>query len=288
MRTTMNRKDFLMLSMAKVGFGVSTFKGFAMAENQNELIGLNLLPFPNKLRIMKNKVIHKADTRGKADHGWLQSYHSFSFGGYYNPERMGFGALRVLNDDRVAPAMGFSKHPHDNMEIISIPLQGDLEHRDSMGNVSVIKQYDVQIMSAGTGVFHSEMNRNHDQEVAFLQIWIYPKIRNIHPRYDQRTFHPDDRLNKMQLVVSPNGESGSLVINQDAWLSLGKFSVDTIYQYSLRRKQNGLYVFVLSGSVSLDNQVLNTRDAMGIWDIEHVSLQIESGSELLLLDVPMQ
>lgn len=287
MRTTMNQKDFLMLSLAKVGFAASTSKGFTMAENQKEIVGLNPLPFPNILR-MKNKVIHKADTRGKADHGWLQSYHSFSFGGYYNPERMGFGTLRVLNDDRVAPAMGFSKHPHDNMEIISIPLQGDLEHRDSMGNVSVIKQYDVQIMSAGTGVFHSEMNRNHDQEVAFLQIWIYPKIRNIQPRYDQRTFHPNDRLNKMQLVVSPNGESGSLVINQDAWLFLGKFSVDTTYQYSLRRKQNGLYVFILSGSVSIDDQVLNTRDAMGIWDIEHVSLQIESGSELLLLDVPMQ
>lgn len=237
---------------------------------------------------MKNKVIHKANTRGKTDHGWLQSYHSFSFGGYYNPERMGFGTLRVLNDDRVAPAMGFSKHPHENMEIISIPLYGDLEHRDSMGNVSVIKQYDVQIMSAGTGIFHSEMNRNHDQEVAFLQIWIYPKIRNIQPRYDQRTFHPDNRLNKMQLVVSPNGESGSLVINQDAWLSLGKFSANTTYLYSLRRKENGLYVFILSGSITIDGQVLNTRDAIGICDIEHVSLQIQSGSELLLLDVPMQ
>ncbi|MCX7743900.1 MAG: pirin family protein [Flavobacteriales bacterium] len=237
---------------------------------------------------MNNKVIHKANTRGKSDHGWLQSYHSFSFAGYYNPERMGFGVLRVLNDDRVAPAMGFSKHPHDNMEIISIPLHGDLEHRDSMGNVSVIKQHDVQIMSAGTGVFHSEMNRNKDLEVAFLQIWIYPKMYNIQPRYDQRTFHPNDRLNKMQVIVSPYGESGSLIINQDAWLLLGCFSEEVIYSYNLRRKENGLYIFVLSGSVTIDSETLNTRDAMGLWDIENISLHIKSGSELLLLDVPMQ
>lgn len=284
----MNRKDFLKRSLAGAGItAVASFTGLTLDENQFEIVGFNHLPIPKTLR-MKNLVIHKADTRRKADHGWLQSFHSFSFAGYYNPERMGFGVLRVLNDDRVAPGMGFSKHPHDNMEITSIPLQGDMEHRDSMGNVSVIRQHDVQIMSAGTGVFHSEMNRNNNQEVGFFQIWIYPKERNIQPRYDQRTFHPNDRKDKMQLVVSPNGESGSLVINQDTWFSLGRFTSSQTLHYTIRRKNNGLYVFVLSGFVTIHEQTLNTRDALGIWDTEEVTLQVASETELLLLDVPMQ
>lgn len=232
-------------------------------------------------------VLHKAETRGHANHGWLDSYHTFSFAGYHDPSRMNFGALRVLNDDTVAGGMGFGKHPHDNMEIISIPLSGDLEHADSMGNTAIIKQNDVQIMSAGTGVVHSEKNHHQTTPVKFLQIWVFPKIENIQPRYEQKTFLPEYRVNKLQEVVSPIKGNEGLWINQDAWFNLGNFSSGFSTSYALHQKGNGVYIFVLEGNLMVNDQKLLRRDGFGIWDAESISLLTESDTEVLLIEVPM-
>ena len=232
-------------------------------------------------------MLHKADSRGYANHGWLKSSHSFSFAGYYTPERVHFGALRVLNDDRVTGAMGFSKHPHDNMEIVSIPLFGDLEHKDSMGNSTVIRQNDVQIMSAGTGIVHSEYNKNKDQEVHFLQIWVFPKERNIKPRYDQKTFDSADRQNRLQTVVSPDGKEG-VAINQDAWFSMGIFNKGYKTEYQLNSNNNGVYIFVLEGDFMVNGQALNRRDGLGILNNEIISIEaLSEAAEVLLMEVPM-
>ena len=237
---------------------------------------------------MPNIVLHKADTRGNANHGWLQSKHSFSFANYYNPDRMNFGVLRVLNDDIVAPGMGFGMHHHDNMEIISIPLEGDLEHKDSMGTIAVIKHGDVQVMSAGSGISHSEYNKNKDKPVKFLQIWIIPSERNVAPRYDQITLNPDDRINKFQTIVCPKGGAGGVWIHQNAWLSLGKFDQELLATYTLKRKDNGVYVFVLSGKFTIDDIELNERDGLGISNADLITFKADSrDSEILLLEVPM-
>ena len=187
----------------------------------------------------------KAETRGHANHGWLNSYHSFSFSSYYNPERMGFGALRVLNDDTVDAGMGFGKHPHDNMEIISIPLEGDLEHKDSMNNVAVIKNGDIQAMSAGTGIYHSEYNKDREQRVKFLQIWVYPDKKNVEPRYDQITLNLADRHNKLQQILSPNADDAGVWIHQNAWFNLGKFDKGISTEYALNAKGNGVIRFCI-------------------------------------------
>ncbi len=237
---------------------------------------------------MANTVIHKAESRGHANHGWLDSHHTFSFASYYNPERMHFGVLRVLNDDIVESSMGFGTHPHDNMDIISIPLSGDLEHKDSMNNVAVIKQGDVQIMSAGTGIYHSEYNRNKDRKVNFLQIWVFPKERNITPRYDQKNFSLEDRINKFQQLVSPAGETEGIDINQDAWFNLIHLKNNFETGYTIKRKGNGVYAFVLEGSVTINDQTLNKRDGMGIWDTDRISIQSAGDAEVLLMDIPMQ
>lgn len=238
---------------------------------------------------MSQIIIHKAKTRGKASHGWLESYHSFSFASYYNPERMGFGMLRVLNDDRVAPGMGFDTHPHNNMEIISIPLEGALEHKDSLGNISVIKKGDIQVMSAGTGVSHSEYNKNTDSEVRFLQIWIIPNSKNVNPRYDQITLNNDERHNKLQQILSPNAEDEGVWIHQNAWFHLGKFDNGVVKDYSLKSNQNGLYIFIIEGEFSVEGTTLSRRDGMGIWDTENVSIKsLENESEVLLMEVPMK
>ncbi len=237
---------------------------------------------------MSLSIIHKANSRGHANHGWLDSYHTFSFASYYNPERMNFGVLRVLNDDRVDPGMGFGTHPHDNMEIISIPLEGDLEHKDSMGNITVIKNGDIQVMSAGTGVYHSEYNKNADRITKFLQIWVLPNKRNVTPRYDQITLNENDRYNKLQQILSPDPNDAGVWIHQDAWFHLGKFSKDFSTEYSLKKKNNGVYVFVLKGDFMVDGQALHERDGMGI--LEAVSIQLSSQSEnaeILLMEVPM-
>jgi redox-sensitive bicupin YhaK (pirin superfamily) len=235
-----------------------------------------------------NVVIHRAETRGHANHGWLESHHSFSFANYYNPERMHFGVLRVLNDDRVDPGMGFGTHPHDNMEIISIPLEGDLEHKDSMGNTTVIKNGDIQAMSAGTGIFHSEYNKNKDKLTRFLQIWVFPNKKNVTPRYDQITLNLEDRHNKLQQILSPNADDEGVWIHQNAWFHLGKFDKDVNETYAIKSKGNGVYVFLLSGKMMIDGHEINTRDSIGIWDTEQIHItSLAPDSEVLLMEVPM-
>lgn len=236
---------------------------------------------------MSNTILHKADTRGDANHGWLHSKHTFSFANYHHPERMHFGALRVLNDDAVEAGMGFGKHPHDNMEIISIPLEGDLEHKDSMGNVAVIKHGDVQVMSAGTGIFHSEYNKNKDHPVKFLQIWVFPNKKNVTPRYDQITLDIADRHNKLQQILSPDKDDAGVWIHQNAWFHLGNFDKGVTTDYNIKAKANGVYAFILKGDVTINDQTLNTRDGFGIWDVEKLSIAADSDAEILLMEVPM-
>ncbi len=253
-----------------------------------EPIGFNHLPSETP-RIMSNMVLHKAATRGHANHGWLDTYHTFSFANYYDPERMHFGVLRVLNDDTVAAGRGFGTHPHDNMEIVSIPLQGDLEHKDSMGNTQVIRQGDIQVMSAGSGITHSENNRNADQLTRFLQIWVFPNKRNVAPRYDQLTLNPTERRNRLQQVLSPDPHDDGVWIHQDAWFHLGSFDAGKNAAYDLKRKGNGVYVFMLEGSAVVNDQVLERRDGLGIWDVDRLELTAgNNGAEVLMMEVPMQ
>lgn len=237
---------------------------------------------------MANTIFHQADSRGHVNHGWLDSYHTFSFGNYYNPERMNFGALRVLNDDTVSGGRGFGDHPHDNMEIVSIPLQGDLQHEDNLGNVAVIRKGDVQIISAGTGVFHSEKNKNPDEQVQFLQIWLFPNKLNGAPRYDQVSLDVDDRHNNFQQVLSPNPGDAGVWVQQDAWFSLGKFDAGFTTSYPFKKPGNGVYAFVLEGQVTINGQQLNRRDGFGVWDTDQINFTADSaGAEVLLMDVPI-
>jgi redox-sensitive bicupin YhaK (pirin superfamily) len=238
-------------------------------------------------KIMKT-ILHQAETRGSANHGWLHSKHSFSFAGYHDPQRMNFGVLRVLNDDIVAGGMGFGAHPHDNMEIISIPLEGDLEHKDSMGNKTVIKNGDIQVMSAGTGITHSEYNKNSDKEVKFLQIWLFPNKRNVEPRYDQITLNLEDRHNKLQQILSPNPEDEGVWIHQNAWFHLGNFDKGFSTEYQVKGAENGVYAFVLSGDIIIDNQTLRSRDGLGIWESDKFNISASSNAEILLMEVPMK
>lgn len=233
-------------------------------------------------------LIHRAETRGHADHGWLNTHHTFSFANYYDPERTHFGALRVLNDDIVAPGMGFGTHPHNNMEIVSIPLKGSLEHKDSMGNGSVIRSGDIQQMSAGTGVQHSEFNPSPNQEVNFLQIWIFPKEKNISPAYGQLTVSEEERKNVWQLVVSPDRENGSLAINQDAWFSLTDLDEAAEIKYDLHAANSGVYFFVLEGEISIEDKVLKRRDGIGVWDTSKVTLRAVKPASILAIEVPMK
>jgi quercetin 2,3-dioxygenase len=237
---------------------------------------------------MLNSVLHKAETRGDADHGWLHSRHTFSFADYYDPDRVHFGALRVLNDDIVEAGMGFGTHPHDNMEIISIPLEGDLEHKDSMGTISVIKHGDVQVMSAGTGITHSEYNKNKDRRVKFLQIWVIPDRLNVKPRYDQITLNVADRHNKFQQILSPDVDDAGVWIYQNAWFHLAKFDKGFSEVYNFKAKGNGVYTFILSGEVTINDQKLNSRDGFGIWDTDRFSVKADSDAEFLLMEVPMR
>lgn len=235
------------------------------------------------------KILHKANTRGHAHHGWLDSYHTFSFAGYHNPERIHFGALRVLNDDTVAGGMGFGTHPHDNMEIISIPTEGELEHKDSMGNVQVIRSGDVQVMSAGTGIRHAEKNRNQDKPVKFFQIWVFPNKKNVTPRYDQKSFVDADKHNKLLTVVSPLGTpDGGVQIHQDAWFSLGKLDKDFSTSYQLRNKSNGVYAFVIEGDVTINGENLNKRDGLAITEADKLDIKADTDAEILLMEVPVK
>jgi hypothetical protein len=237
---------------------------------------------------MANTVIHRANTRGAADHGWLNAKHSFSFANYYNPERLHFGVLRVLNDDTVAAGMGFGKHPHDNMEIITIPLEGSIEHKDSMGNQGILKYGDVQVMSAGTGVQHSEFNASKTEALKLFQIWLFPNRKNVQPRYDQVTLNVSDRHNKLQQILSPETEKDGIWIYQDAWFSMGRFDKDFSIDYTVKRKTNGVYIMVVSGAVTINGNSLTDRDAIGLWDIDKVSITANTqDAEILVMDVPM-
>ena len=289
----MKRKDFIRTGLLGTGiFAASGSVGALAKNNIDELRPLDILGFnhlPNtESTIMANTVLHRADTRGHANHGWLDSHHTFSFANYYNPERMHFGVLRVLNDDWVAPGRGFGRHPHDNMEIISIPLLGDLEHQDSMSNKQVIRQGDIQVMSAGTGIQHSEFNKNPDKEVRFLQIWVFPNKKNVEPRYDQLAYDRTKAHNNLLQILSPNPGDAGVWIHQDAWFHLGNLDKGFKTEYQLNRQQkNGVYAFVLEGAVSINGQSLGRRDGLGLWDTAKLNIQADEKAELLLMEVPM-
>ncbi len=233
-------------------------------------------------------IVHKSNSRGQADHGWLKSAHSFSFANYFDPEKSNFGLLRVLNDDMVEGGQGFGRHPHQNMEIISIPLKGELEHEDSMGTKRVIKTGDVQVMSAGTGVHHSEYNKSADKPVEFLQIWIFPKYKDIAPRYDQKSFAYAATPNAFHTIVAPMESPEEVIkINQDAYLSIAKLEKGKSTSYKVHNPANGIYTFLLEGNVSANGQTLERRDAIGAWDVETMTLEAVETSDILVIEVPM-
>ena len=291
----MDRKEFVKKALVASAVGIA-IPSIPKAKNiklknstyntMMDHVGFNHLPVSEERKM--NTVIHKADTRGHANHGWLDSHHTFSFASYYNPERMHFGVLRVLNDDIVSAGKGFSTHPHDNMEIISIPLEGDLEHKDSMGNVTIIKEGDLQVMSAGTGVYHSEYNKNTDKEVRFLQIWIFPNKKNVEPRYDQISIKEIAKRNEFYQVLSPNPDDAGVWVHQDAWFHLGGFDKDMHSKYQLKKEDNGIYAFVLDGEVEINGEKLAKRDGYGVWNASEINLKSISNSNVLLMEVPMK
>lgn len=250
-------------------------------------VGFNHLPNQKNIKTM-NTVLHKANTRGSANHGWLEVNHSFSFANFYNPERMNFGAIRVLNDDKIAPSRGFGTHPHDNMEIISIPLEGALEHKDNMGNGAIVQNGDVQVMSAGTGIRHSEFNASKDEYVKLLQIWLFPNKKNVTPRYDRISIKNIEKQNEFYQVLSPNADDQGVWIHQDAWFYLGKFDKEVITNYQLNKSGNGVYAFLLEGTAEIAGQALEKRDGFGIWNVEEFEIKAGKNSRILLMDVPMQ
>lgn len=295
--TKMKRKEFIRKAIAGGALTVIGATTFASVSNikritRNEKINTTL---PNKGATSLNKerqimktVLHKSDTRGNANHGWLKSRHTFSFANYHDPERMNFGVLRVLNDDMVSENQGFGTHPHRDMEIISIPLEGDLKHQDNMGNETVIREGDIQVMSAGTGVMHSEYNNNPDKPVKFLQIWVIPNKQNVKPRYDQITLETADRKNKLQQVLSPNEADAGVWIHQNAWFNMTNLENGKELQYKLNDAQkNGVYAFILKGDVTINGQALNERDGLGIWEVESLDIKADSDTEILLMEVPM-
>ena len=233
-------------------------------------------------------ILHAANTRGHANHGWLNSHHTFSFASYYNPERVHFGVLRVLNDDWIAGGTGFGKHPHDNMEIVTIPLTGALEHQDSMGNKEVLHAGEVQAMSAGTGIFHSEYNAKADEPCTLLQIWIFPEERNVTPQYAQKFYDVVAVKRDWHAVVNPMGQGDGLGIHQQAWFNLTRISAGERRDYAVKRAENGVYFFVIEGGISLDSQALGTRDAAGVWGQERYAVTATEDAYVLAIDLPLQ
>jgi quercetin 2,3-dioxygenase len=231
--------------------------------------------------------IHTANSRGHADHGWLNAYHSFSFASWYNPERVQFGALRVLNDDTVAAGMGFGTHPHDNMEIITIPLEGDLAHKDSMGNTAIIKTGDVQVMSAGTGIQHSEFNPNANLQTKLFQIWLFPKYRNVEPRYQQITLDQSLQKNNFAQILSPNSDDAGVWIHQDAWFYLSDFDNGFSKKLSLKKEGNGFYIMNIEGEIEVNGEKLERRDAIGIWATNKIEIKANSNAKFLVMEIPM-
>lgn len=232
-------------------------------------------------------IIHRAKTRGYFDHGWLKTHHTFSFAGYYDKSRVHFGMLRVINDDVIAPGKGFETHPHDNMEIVTIPLSGSLAHKDSMGHEEIISENEVQVMSAGSGLTHSEYNASDMEEVGLLQIWVFPKEHDTEPRYDQKIFDPFLMKNTILTVVSPEKYENALWINQDAYFSLSELNAGIDIEYKIKRDGNGVYIFVINGTISIEGGTLESRDGIGLEGIESVKIKAESGSKILFIEVPM-
>lgn len=287
----MKRKDFLktgIAGLAGLHIGKAALAAQPTINKTEEEASLGYNHLPNKEEIMKDAVLHRANTRGHADHGWLNTYHTFSFANYRNPERMNFGVLRVLNDDTVAPGRGFGTHPHDNMEIISIPLEGDLEHKDSMGNTAVIKQGDVQVMSAGTGIFHSEYNRNKDKLVKFLQIWMFPNKRDVTPRYDQITLDESERHNKWQQIISPNPDDEGMWTHQNAWFHISNMDAGQELELPVQDKNNGVYFFMIKGSANIEGFELSQRDGFGAWNRNIFKTKALEDAEILAMEVPME
>ena len=290
----MKRKEFIKKSIVGIAAsaGISatikaedTKESVSTYDQLMEQVGFNHLP--NHEIMTAKTILHKANTRGHANHGWLDTHHSFSFANYYNPERMNFGVLRVLNDDIVSGGRGFSKHPHDNMEIISIPLSGGLKHQDTLGSQHVIRKGDVQVMSAGTGIYHSEKNDSSTEEVRFLQIWMFPNRRNVAPRYGQISYDTKALKNNFVQVLSPNQDDGGVWVHQNAWFHLGELDKDFQTTYQWKDKRNGLYAFVLEGNVTIAGQALHKRDGFGIWDTNKTEIRADTDAQLLLMEVPM-
>lgn len=291
----MNRKNFLkksLLAGATIGLAVPSVVKAANPSPESstydklrQQVGFNHLP--NEELTSTNTVLHKANTRGHANHGWLDTHHTFSFANYHHPQRMNFGVLRVLNDDKVAAGRGFGKHPHDNMEIISIPLAGDLEHKDSMGNVAVIREGEVQVMSAGTGIYHSEYNRHPDKDVRFLQIWVFPEKKNVTPRYDQISVKSIAKKNGFYQILSPYAHDQGVWIHQQAWFHLADFDAGKADAYKLKKQGNGMYFFVLEGEAEIAGQKLERRDGFGIWNTQTAQVKATKDSRILLMEVPM-
>ena len=291
----MDRKKFIKKSIM-AGLAGSILPTSSTANNSTEKstydklmkqVGFNHLPNKKEIKTM-NTVLHKANTRGSANHGWLEVNHSFSFANYHNPERMNFGVIRVLNDDKIAPSKGFGTHPHDNMEIISIPLEGALEHKDSMGNGAVVQHGDVQVMSAGTGIRHSEFNANDDQHVKLLQIWLFPNKKNVEPRYDQISIKDIEKENEFYQVISPTADDQGVWIHQDAWFYLGKFDKEVCTNYKMNKTGNGVYAFIIEGTAEIAGQALEKRDGFGIWNVGEFEIKADKNSRILLMEVPMK
>lgn len=290
----MDRKSFI--RKALISGSVGALAPTVLASESNKLSdkgsikisqeGYNHLP-NKEIKTMKT-VLHKANSRGQANHGWLQANHSFSFANYYNPERMNFGVLRVLNDDQIAPGKGFGTHPHDNMEIITIPLSGQVEHKDSMGNSGIISSGEIQVMSAGTGIQHSEYNKNTDQELKLLQIWVFPNQKQVTPRYDQLKISDTKTTNGFKQILSPNEDDDGVWIHQNAWFHLGEMNTNQEYTYTLQNKNNGVYAFLIEGEIQIQNQNLSSRDGLGIWDSEELLIKSHTKSSVLLMEVPLQ
>jgi len=234
------------------------------------------------------KTMHRANTRGHAEIGWLNTWYTFSFSEYYNPERIHFGKLRVLNDDTIAPSMGFGMHPHDNMEVITIPLSGSIKHADNTGSEGVIRPGEVQVMTAGTGIWHSEFNPSDTDESKLLQIWIFPEKTGLKPYYETRSFDFDKLTNNLLLVAGPNGNGQSLKINQQAYIHYGKLDSGKAIDYAIQQAGNGMYLFVIEGMLTLANEELNRRDGLGLEQIESVTITASESSTFVVFEVPMK
>ena len=289
----MDRKSFIKKALAAGSAGaiaptLLASEQTTKIQNESKIIsqeGFNHIP-NKEIRTMKT-VLHKANTRGQANHGWLKANHSFSFANYYNPERMNFGVLRVLNDDQIAPGMGFGTHPHDNMEIITIPLSGQVEHKDSMGNSGVISSGEIQVMSAGTGIQHSEFNKNKDQDLKLLQIWVFPNKKQVTPRYDQLQIDTAKSVNGFKQILSPTQDDDGVWIHQNAWFHLGEMNTNEQFTYTLKDKSNGVYVFLIDGETEIEGEKLSSRDGLGVWDSEELLIKSSTKSKVLIMEVPL-